>query len=173
MTENLISSVGIDYTYLRDLLAAGEWRLADKETARVMLAVSGREKECWLTAENIDNFPCEDLRTIDQLWVKYSNGRFGFSVQKRIYLSLGGTRDYDYGIWQAFGGHVGWKKEEEWLSYKDITFDLAAPQAHLPFSTGLLSRTLSVGFLWVSLDGGFGEGFWERGIAVLLSRRDL
>lgn len=37
----LISAVGIDYTTLRDLLAAGKWREADKETQRVMLKVAG------------------------------------------------------------------------------------------------------------------------------------
>ena len=49
------------------------------------------------------NFPCDDLRTIDQLWVHYSNGKFGFSVQKKIYMDeLGGTRDYDKKIWEEF-----------------------------------------------------------------------
>ncbi|MEG4987482.1 serine/threonine-protein kinase [Microcoleus sp. BR0-C5] len=91
-TTRVISAVGMDYTNLQNLLAAKKWREADEETARVMLKVAGREKEGGLNTESIDNFPCEDLRTIDQLWVKYSNGRFGFSVQKRIYKSLGGTR---------------------------------------------------------------------------------
>ncbi|WP_236140929.1 serine/threonine-protein kinase [Nostoc sp. CMAA1605] len=128
----LKSSVGMDYRQLRDLLAAGKWYEADEETARVMLAVAQREKEGWLRVEDIDNFPCEDLRIIDQLWVKYSNGRFGFSVQKRIYQSLGGTREYNKEIWQAFGDKVGWRKGGDWLYYRDITFDITAPEAHLP-----------------------------------------
>ena len=41
------------------------------------------------------NFPCQDLGTIDKLWVEYSDGKFGFSVQKKIYQDLGGTKDYD------------------------------------------------------------------------------
>jgi eukaryotic-like serine/threonine-protein kinase len=137
-TDEMESAVGMDYTRLRDLLKAGEWKQADQETARVMLAVCGREKDGWLTTENIDNFPCSDLSTIDQFWVKYSNGRFGFSVQKRIYQSLGGTRLYDSKIWEAFGDSVGWKKLTlvglggKWLEYKDITFDISAPQGHLP-----------------------------------------
>ena len=85
----------MDYRKLRDLLAAGKWKEADEETTRVMLAVAKREKEDWLDVKHIDNFPCEDLRTIDQLWVKYSDGKFGFSVQKRIYQGLGGTREYN------------------------------------------------------------------------------
>ena len=87
-----LQTSNMDYRKLRDYLAQGKWWEADEETKRVMLAVGKREKEGWLDDEHIDNFPCEDLRTIDQLWVKYSDGRFGFSVQKRIYQNLGGTR---------------------------------------------------------------------------------
>jgi eukaryotic-like serine/threonine-protein kinase len=111
--------------------------------------VAKREKEGWLDVNSIDNFPCVDLRTIDQLWVKYSNGRFGFSIQKRIYQSLGGTREYDWEIWEAFGDKVGWRKGGRWLYYKDITFDIKAPEAHLP--------ALSVGLgvvKWCMLKGG-------------------
>ncbi|MFM6508212.1 MAG: GUN4 domain-containing protein, partial [Dolichospermum sp.] len=81
----LKSDVGMDYNKLRDLLKAEKWQEADKETRRVMLAVAKREEKGWFNVESIDNFPCADLRTIDQLWVKYSDGKFGFSVQKRIY----------------------------------------------------------------------------------------
>jgi serine/threonine protein kinase len=131
-TTRVISAVGMDYYNLRDLLAAGKWKEADKETARVMLKVADRERYGCLDVTNIDNFPCEDLQTIDQLWVKYSNGRFGFSVQKRIFQSLGGTREYDYKIWEALGDRVGWRKKNEWLRYRDFTFSEKAPEAHLP-----------------------------------------
>jgi serine/threonine-protein kinase len=106
----LKSAVGMDYRKLRDLLKAWKWEEAEKETLRVMLVVAKREKEGWLENEDIDNFPCEDLRTIDQLWVKYSNDKFGFSVQKRIYQSFGGTREYNYETWNKFVDRVGWRK---------------------------------------------------------------
>ncbi|MEI3651645.1 MAG: serine/threonine-protein kinase [Dolichospermum lemmermannii FEM_B0920] len=128
----LKSAVGQDYRKLQDYLIQEEWGEADEETLRVMLAVAKREKQAWLNSENIDNFPCEDLRTIDRLWLKYSNGRFGFSVQKKIYQALGGTRNHDGKIWQAFGDKVGWRKRGSWLYYNDITFDKTAPQGHLP-----------------------------------------
>ena len=131
-TTRVISAVGMDYYELRDLLAAGKWKEADQETARVMLKVAGREKEERLYQEHIDNFPCEDLRTIDQLWVKYSNGRFGFSVQKRIYQSLGGTREYDNKICDKFGYRVGWCVNKDWLDYDDLKFNTKAPEGHLP-----------------------------------------
>ncbi|NET69633.1 MAG: protein kinase [Sphaerospermopsis sp. SIO1G2] len=134
----LNSDVRMDYRKLQNYLKAGRWKEADEETRRVMLAVAKREKEGWLDVESIDNFPCADLRTIDQLWVKYSNGKFGFSVQKRIYQGYGGTRSYDEKIWQQFGDKVGWRKGGKWLYYKDITFDIKAPEGHLPlFLPGL------------------------------------
>ncbi|MEG4394753.1 serine/threonine-protein kinase [Microcoleus sp. BROC3] len=153
-TTRVISAVGMDYTNLQNLLAAKKWREADEETARVMLKVAGREKEGGLNTESIDNFPCEDLRTIDQLWVKYSNGRFGFSVQKRIYKSLGGTREYDSEVWEKFGDRVGWRKKNEWLYYNELTFSEKAPEAHLP-----------VVWVW--------GWTWGGGECILLSRRDL
>ncbi|MBN3945612.1 MAG: GUN4 domain-containing protein [Nostoc sp. NMS7] len=129
--QNLKSSK-MDYTRLRDFLAAGKWKEADQETDRVMLAVTGREN--WFDYKSIPSFPCEDLRIIDQLWVKYSNRHFGFSVQNRIYQSLGGTRHYDEKIWKGFGDRVGWRNRGNgnWIDYNDYVFDMKAPLAHLP-----------------------------------------
>ncbi|MFB2938566.1 GUN4 domain-containing protein [Aerosakkonemataceae cyanobacterium BLCC-F154] len=151
------SDKGVDYQRLRDLLKAGNWREADLETAKVMLKVAGREKEGWLDVEHIENFPCTDLRTIDRLWVKYSNGRFGFSVQKRIWESVGGKPGVsDWEIYKKFADRVGWyeMKKDNWKSYEDLTFSLNAPGGHLPARL-VLSRP------------------WLRRISSLLSRRDL
>ncbi|MFN7338678.1 MAG: GUN4 domain-containing protein, partial [bacterium] len=86
----LKSDVGMDYSKLRDFLKAGKWKEADGETLRVMLAVAKRERFRYLDVEKIVNFPCADLRTIVQLWVNYSDGSCGFSVQIRMYQDLGG-----------------------------------------------------------------------------------
>jgi hypothetical protein len=133
----LKSARGVNYSRLQQLLAAGNWKEADQETTKVMLQVAGREREGRLRIEDIDNFPCEDLRTINQLWLDYSNGKFGFSVQKEIYESLGGTREYNQKVWEKFGNRVGWRKggifkDWRWLSYGQLTFNSAAPKAHLP-----------------------------------------
>lgn len=90
-----------------------------------MLSIAGRAKEGWLRDEDIDNFHCQDLRTIDQLWTKYSKGRFGFSVQKHIWQDVG--KHYE-----NFGNRVGWRNNGRWLSVEDITFELCAPRGHLP-----------------------------------------
>jgi serine/threonine-protein kinase len=131
----LKSARGVDYTRLRDLLAAGKWKEADLETLKVMLKATRREKEDYFITESIDNFPCDDLRTIDQLWVKYSEGRFGFSVQKKIWLEVGGKDDHK-AIWKL-GDYVGWQKEFSWLKYEDLTFNMQAPSGHLPGFLGV------------------------------------
>ena len=87
-----------------------------------MLKVRDREKEGWLDTEDIENFPCTDLRTIDRLWVKYSDGKFGFSVQKKIYQSLGGKKEHNKEVWEKFGEKVGWRKGDEWLNYHELNW---------------------------------------------------
>jgi hypothetical protein len=131
-SDDLSSEKNVDYTRLRDLLADGKWEEADEETLAVMLKAAGREED-WLDTESIEKFPCTDLRTIDRLWVKYSDGRFGFSVQKRIWESVGGKPgEYDEEIYRKLANRVGWRVKEEWLNYSDLTFFLNAPQGHLP-----------------------------------------
>ncbi|WP_211175932.1 GUN4 domain-containing protein [Brasilonema sp. UFV-L1] len=139
--DNLSSERGVNYTQLRNFLKAGQWKEADQETFAVMLKATGTEKGGWLSPESIESFPCTDLHTIDQLWVKYSAGHFGFSVQKRIWESVG--KDYE-----KFSDRVGWRKGmfwiKQWLYYKELTFSTNAPQGHLPM----------VGVIWVlDVDG--------------------
>jgi hypothetical protein len=134
-TDHLASEKGIDYTRLRDLLKAGEWQEADEETYRVMIQAVGKKDGDWFTSDELLNFPCTDLRTIDQLWVKYSKGHFGFSVQKEIYLSVGGKADgnYDEEAWQEFGDRVGWRVNRSWIHYLSrVIFDTSASRGHLP-----------------------------------------
>ncbi len=141
----LKSEKGVDYTKLQKLLAAENWKEADEETAQVMLEVASRQEEGWLREEDLDNFPCEDLRTINQLWLHYSDRKFGFSVQKEIYESLEGTRQYNKKVWNSFGDRVGWKKGENWLDYDELTFNLdEALTAHLPF----MAYGWAVGFIF-------------------------
>ena len=156
--DDLSSEKGIDYTKLRDYLAAGKWKEADTETYLVMLQAVGREKGDWIIrSKELLNFPCTDLRTIDRLWVKYSNGRFGFSIQKQIYLEVGGKPDgkYDKAAFLKFGDRVGWRVKDTWISYSDVTFDTYysvsyTPRGHLPVVVGSGVFGLSVRGLVVS-----------------------
>ncbi|WP_242056452.1 MULTISPECIES: GUN4 domain-containing protein [unclassified Nostoc] len=128
--NTLESEKGIDYTRLNDLLKAENWKEADTETYRVMIQAVGKKDSDYFTIDELLNFPCTDLRTIDRLWVKYSNGQFGFSVQKEIYLSVGGKADgkYDKEAWEKFGDRVGWRV----TTLEDVTFDTSFSRGHLP-----------------------------------------
>jgi hypothetical protein len=106
--DDLRSEKGIDYHNLRDLLKAGQWRDADKETYRLMITTVGKKERRWFDRKDLEEFPCEDLRTLDQLWVKYSNGKFGFSVQKRIWQDCGSPMTSGK-EWDDFCVRVGWQ----------------------------------------------------------------
>lgn len=118
------------YQKLEKLLANGDWKEADHETFRLMLEIANRESEGWLDIDSINNFPCEDLRTIDQLWIKYSNGHFGLSVQKNIWLECGGEIDYDTEC--QVGDRIGWIVNGEWILYDQGNFLLDVSRGHLP-----------------------------------------
>ncbi|MDJ0635399.1 MAG: GUN4 domain-containing protein [Xenococcaceae cyanobacterium MO_188.B29] len=135
------------YFKLRQFLDEGKWREADEETLNVMLQVANRQRQGYLDVSDIEKFPCEDLRIIDRLWVKYSKGKFGFSVQKEIYMKEldkldrgkelrgeeGEQREYNKEeVWINFGVRVGWIKGGYWLRYSKLTWNLEAPEGQLP-----------------------------------------
>ncbi|MEM6868850.1 MAG: GUN4 domain-containing protein [Cyanobacteria bacterium P01_C01_bin.121] len=122
----LESEKGIDYSKLRDLLAAQDWKAADQETYLRMLEVVGRKDGDWIRAEELKPFSHADLKTIDRLWVHYSNGHFGFSVQKQIYVECGAKLDGKYPgdkIWKEFCDCVGWRKGDSYLNYSSLKKD--------------------------------------------------
>ncbi len=84
--EALPSVRKVDYQALKSLLQAQRWEDADRETKRALAkTLSADNSHLLLRQENeIQKFPCTDLLTIDRLWVKFSNGQFGFSIQSQI-----------------------------------------------------------------------------------------
>jgi len=168
----LKSDRGVDYTNLRDLLASGKWKEADEETTKKMLEVANSTSLRYLMNYDINSFPVEDLGTIDLLWVKYSNGRFGFSVQKNIYESLGGTRKSDQKIWEEFGDRVGWRVNGRWLSASQLKLASNTQIGNLP---GLLTNWLyrSEGIETEDIEESLSINNSGAVAALLLSRRDL
>jgi hypothetical protein len=117
---------------LRNLLASGKWQEADRETTALMLRAAKREETGWLDRSSILEFPCDDLHTINQLWVNYSNNRFGFSVQQRVCENVKQQIKDDSQVWERFRNLVGWLKQDKKFCYGDIIFSETAPKAHLP-----------------------------------------
>ena len=122
------------YQQLENYLINAQWKEADIETARVMLQIVGKEADQWLSVEDIQNFPCEELRTIDKLWIDYSEGKFGFSVQKKVWIDCGGIPGKYDDVYKKIADQVGWRRSGDWLSYDELTFSLdGSEKAHLPF----------------------------------------
>ncbi|MEM9507706.1 MAG: GUN4 domain-containing protein [Cyanobacteria bacterium J06638_38] len=130
--EDDLMLMGDRYRYqdLKAYLAAENWFEADKETIRVILAVTAKEIE-ELTPEDIQHFPCNDLMVIDRLWTKYSDRRFGFSPQLKIYLEQGGnfdtTVEQNQKLIETWGEHLGWRRDNRWLPCNELDFSLNAP----------------------------------------------
>lgn len=132
----------VDYSKIEELLKIRRWKAADEETRNLIVKVANREKEGWLDITAVSDFPCDVLREIDRLWVNYSEGRFGFSIQNKIYQECGGKLDsiYDEKAWSCFTQRVGWQVKNQPIEYEEVIFKISAPLGHLPL-----------------------VGFWERG----------
>jgi hypothetical protein len=161
-----------NFTRLDQLLSQEKWRAADGETGELMCKIMAREKENWLREEDCQNFPREELKIIDHLWIKYSNEKFGFSIQKKIWIACGGTPGlYNYDVYVKFADTVGWRKEGNWLSYIDLTFDRNVPYSgHIPSLFPVIGWWSDVG-VW---EWGWGEteklwNEWGQNIPLILS----
>jgi hypothetical protein len=124
------------YYYLEGLLQGKQWREADKETYRLMITTVGKEEGQWFEPEDLSNFPCEDLRVLDDLWVRYSEKKWGFSVQKRIWQECGSPGPYNDKTkvqWEQFGDRVRWRKDGNWLEYKNLAFTSSSCLGELPW----------------------------------------
>lgn len=180
------------YGQLANYLAAGLWREANEETLKVMLQVAGREQQESLDPDDIRQFPCQDLRAIDKLWVEFSDGKFGFSVQKQIWLEEGGRLECEnrsllaalterlpapllhlllrcgvgvrgsYGVFEIFCDRNGWRNGQQFINTDQVIWDKSAPKGHLPW-WGLFYDVE----VWVEVRG---FGVW---VVSLLSHRAL
>jgi hypothetical protein len=124
------------YQKLEDYLKNKQWYDADQETYKLMITAVGKEDGQWFSDKDLKEYPCDELLAIDDLWVKYSDGLYGFSVQKKIYEECGGKLDFSYPgdeIWNKFCDLVAWKDMEKYLGYSDF-FDkkYIIKSGHLP-----------------------------------------
>ena len=131
------SSTEINYKTLKKLLAANKWQKAHQETRDLMIKAGGAEEKGYLDRNNIPNFPCQDLNEIDQLWSKYSDGKFGFTAQRQIWENIGGNTSSGSKTLGKLSAQVGWKKENasqhDFFEYSELNFDpTTAPTGHLP-----------------------------------------
>jgi hypothetical protein len=127
----LKSEKGIDYAPLQALLAQQEFEAADRLTLEKLCELAGSMSQKWFYFTAVQNFPATDLQTINALWLVHSEGKFGYSVQRELWLSLGQD-------WEKLWTKIDWKNGNSWTRYpQGFTWDLGAPRGHLPLSNQL------------------------------------
>jgi hypothetical protein len=122
------SACGLDYSPLQAHLLRQEFEEADRLTSAHLRQLAGSEAERrgYVYFSEVAAIPGLDLRSLDRLWLAYSLGRFGFSVQGRL-LRLCDNR------WEALWPRLGWKRDGLWTRYPGaFTWSQDAPEGHMP-----------------------------------------
>ncbi|GAB4176154.1 MAG: hypothetical protein Fur006_06990 [Coleofasciculaceae cyanobacterium] len=101
-------------------LSAQEWLKAN-ETTRALMCSLAKRSSGTLTVDEIKKISLSDLYQIDRNWTKYSNNRFGFSIQKQIWYSKG----YDVLVREA-----NWSVNK---FFPIADFSLNSPVGQLPY----------------------------------------
>jgi hypothetical protein len=124
------------YKQLEEYLKSKKWQEADRETYHLIITAVGKQSGYLLNKHDLHNFPCDALLAIDRLWVKYSNGLYGFSVQIQIYLECGGKLDFSLPskeTWDKFCDRVAWRDKGNYVFYSNIFMNnYMSTTGHLP-----------------------------------------
>nr|YP_009511581.1 hypothetical protein [Melanthalia intermedia]AXI97458.1 hypothetical protein [Melanthalia intermedia] len=126
---DLDSSLRLNYQPLQELLIVHNFQEADKLTQSCLCSLAGLEEVSqrnWLYFTDITSIPSEDLLVIDKLWRLYSRGKFGFSIQRKIWISNNSN-------WEKFWHQIGWKDNGIARRYPtEFMWNINAPYGHLP-----------------------------------------
>ena len=122
------SESDLDYSTLQQALLEERFEEADRLTSAFLRQLAGKQAEQrgYVYFSEVLSIRGLDLVTIDRLWIAYSQGRFGFTVQARLLATVNGRYDK---LWPR----IGWKKEGVWTRYpKAFDWSLKAPEGHMP-----------------------------------------
>jgi len=143
--RNLPSECGMDYVPLATMLATGNFKDADQFTRDALIVISGAKakKRDFVYFTDVKNIPNTDLATIERLWKKFSNGKFGYSIQKK-------KMKQSKGDFEQFCRKIGWNTKDgeierklRWFGASEFTYDLKkAPEGHLPLTSALRGTSL-------------------------------
>lgn len=129
--EAEVASGGQDFSKLKSLLEAQDFKAADAETRSLLIKMCGAEaqKRGWVYFAEVKTIPEEDMDTLEKLWQEHSNGRFGFVQQRKIWRKNRGQFD-------KFAEEVSWFtdtwKNRNWPD--EFIYSLEAPVGHLPLT---------------------------------------
>ena len=122
------SESDLDYSPLQQALLEERFEDADRLTSVFLRKLAGEqaERRGYVYFSEVMPMSGLDLVTMDRLWIAYSQGRFGFTVQARLLATLNGRYDK---LWPR----IGWKQEGVWTRYPGaFDWSLKAPEGHMP-----------------------------------------
>nr|YP_010619777.1 hypothetical protein PNW48_pgp181 [Symphyocladia marchantioides]WAX03790.1 hypothetical protein [Symphyocladia marchantioides] len=126
---NLTTFKYTKYQKLQNLLINKKFKEADQLTQTCLceiVEINTKNKKSWLYFTDIQFVPKEDLFILDLLWKIYSKGKFGFSVQKKIWVN--NNKKWDK-LWEK----IQWLKEGVMKRYpQEFMWTIDAPEGHLP-----------------------------------------
>ena len=125
---NTPSASGIEYSDLQRALLTEDFKEADRLTSCVLRELAGDQavQRGYVYFSEVPAMEALDLTTLDRLWIAYSQGRFGFTVQSRLLKALDGRYER---LWPR----IGWKKDGVWTRYPgDFKWSMDAPEGHMP-----------------------------------------
>ena len=134
------TQAGIDYEPLKAALEAGEFQEADDITRALLieLAGEGAKERGWVYFTEIKSISVKDFKTMDDLWRAYSDGKFGFSVQKSLWNQAAKR-------WPKFFKRINWVQGENNIYRKwpgEFIYNKEAEKGHLPLTNALRGTEL-------------------------------
>uniref|UniRef100_A0A7S1JFJ4 GUN4-like domain-containing protein n=1 Tax=Eutreptiella gymnastica TaxID=73025 RepID=A0A7S1JFJ4_9EUGL len=146
------SESGVNYAVLKQLLADKEWEEADNEHRRLLIELCGESAVargyCWPT--EVTKIPNQDMEMLDKLWRNYSGGKFGFTVQRKIWTGVRGD-------WLKFFIKIDWVfgEDEAYRKWpKQYIYSEEAATGHLPLTNALRGTSLLTSVLEHEAFGG-------------------
>lgn len=122
-------STNVNYRMLEHLLINGTFEEADRLTQKYLCQLVSNQTEQekkWLYFTDIQLLPKTDLYTIDLMWRIYSQGKFGFSVQKKLWIN---NKEKWDDLWEK----IKWTHNGAMKRYpKEFIWTIDAPEGHLP-----------------------------------------
>lgn len=139
-TGSEASEVGADYTKLANLLAKQRLKAADRETSDKLFWLAKGNPDEYLPKGNMKMIPCKDLRTINNLWLSYSKGKYGFSVQQKLYEQIykevsrkPKILSVESEVYDRFARRVDWTaRDDARLNYDPLIINSRGGEGHLP-----------------------------------------
>lgn len=132
------------YRRLIYLLEASKWKEGDEETVRLIKKLMPYfVKRSGCIDIDVNEISVKHLKAINRIWLETSGGRFGFSVQQRIWNKINHLRDdhdwiEDQSQYDLFAKQVDWSNDMGLIYHVDFDYKITSAKGSLPAKILLL-----------------------------------